>query len=437
MDVVYLFYHDREIEVPFSGSCGARLFQRFAASGLGYWDQCRQQFVLENTVPAEAALRRLLSGTAWVAVNRKPEEPVLVGGFFERPWQGTSLSRPGSSSGGDAGLPVCPSGSPVPKAGAGGASIRGFAASGRDDAACLSRAKPQPEIFAGPWLEKLETELRARKYSPRTMRSYIHYNRAFCSFARKTPDAVDEEDIKKYLAYLDKSLDLSTSSMNLAISSLKFFYAGILKKPVAKDLHRPRHDKRLPCVLSRQEINLMLDTEENPKHRLLLMLAYSSGLRVSEVVALKKEHIDFSRKTILVRAAKGRKDRYTLLSDRASRFIKDYCNLYAIEGGGWLFPGQDRKAHLSIRSAQSVFEKALRNASIGKSISIHGLRHTFATHLLENGIDARYIQSLLGHASLRTTERYTHVARKNLLKIQSPLDAPPVFSIPDPQNSPE
>ncbi|MDR1352165.1 MAG: tyrosine-type recombinase/integrase [Treponema sp.] len=428
MDVVYLFYHDREINVPFSGSCGARLFQRFAESGLGYWDQRRQQFVLENAASAETAVKRLLSGTPWVAVNRRPEEPVLVNGFFERPWQGAG--RPGSFSGGEASPPVFSSRPPVAKAGADGVSVRGFAASDRGDAACLSRAKPQPEIFAGHWLEKLETELRARKYSPRTVLSYVHYNRAFCSFIRKTPDAVDEEDIKKYLAYLDKSLDLSTSSMNLAISSLKFFYTGILKKPVAKDLYRPRHDKRLPCVLSRQEVSLMLDTEKNPKHRLLLMLAYSSGLRVSEVVALKKENIDFSRKTIFVRAAKGRKDRYTLLSDRASRFIKEYCNLYSIGGGdegeGWLFPGQDRKAHLSIRSAQCVFEKALRNASINKPISIHGLRHTFATHLLENGIDARYIQNLLGHASLRTTERYTHVARKNLLKIQSPLDVPPV-----------
>ncbi|MDR1410925.1 MAG: tyrosine-type recombinase/integrase [Spirochaetaceae bacterium] len=431
MDVVYLFYDDGEIRVPFhSCSCphsrGARLFERFAASGLGFWDERRGQFVLKGDVSSETAARRLLSGTPWVAAGKKAGGAVLVGGFFERPWQGTSRTGgfPDDFSGGEAGPRLSPSRSraPVSKPGADGALIRGSGAPGLGDDACLSRAKPRPEIFGGPWLEKLETELRARKYSPRTMRSYIHYNRAFCGFTGKTPGAAGEEDIKKYLAYLDKSLDLSTSSMNLAISSLKFFYSEILKRPIAEKLYRPRHDKRLPCVLSRPEVNLMLDTEKNPKHRLLLMLAYSSGLRVSEVVALRKEHIDFSRKTILVRAAKGRKDRYTLLSDRASRFIREYCGLYSIEG--WLFPGQDRGEHLSIRSAQSIFEKALRNASICKPISIHGLRHSFATHLLENGIDARYIQGLLGHASLRTTERYTHVARRNLLKIQSPLDAP-------------
>jgi site-specific recombinase XerD len=267
--------------------------------------------------------------------------------------------------------------------------------------------------------------MRARKYSLRTMRSYIHYNRDFCRVIRKVPDAVTEDDIKRYLAYLDKELDLSTSAMNLAISALKFFYAGILGKPVTGNLRRPRHDKRLPCVLSKAEINLMLDTEKNPKHRLLLMMAYSSGLRVSEVVALRKENIDFSRKTILVCAGKGRKDRYTLLSDRAAQFAREYCNLYAIES--WLFPGQDHTGHLSIRSAQAIFEKALRNASIDKPVSIHSLRHTFATHLLENGIDIRYIRDLLGHSSLRTTERYAHVAHRGILGIRSPLDTPPAF----------
>jgi site-specific recombinase XerD len=316
--------------------------------------------------------------------------------------------------------------SPGLAAGANAASVCGSPpATERSDAACLAGAKATPEIFAGVWLEKLETEMRARKYSPRTVRSYIHYNREFCRIIRKIPDTVTEDDIKGYLAYLDKELDLSTSAMNLAISALKFFYTGILKKPITGNLYRPRQDKRLPCVLSKAEINLILDTERNPKHRLLLMLAYSSGLRVSEVVVLKKENIDFSRKTIFICAGKGRKDRYTLLSDRAARFIREYCSLYSIES--WLFPGQDHLGHLSIRSAQAIFEKALRNASIDKPTSIHSLRHTFATHLLENGIDIRYIRDLLGHSTLRTTERYAHVARKSLLNIRSPLDTPPAF----------
>jgi site-specific recombinase XerD len=173
-------------------------------------------------------------------------------------------------------------------------------------------------------------------------------------------------------------------------------------------------------VLSETELTQLLNAEKNPKHRLLLMIAYSSGLRVSEVVALKKEHVDLNRRALFVSAGKGRKDRYTLLSNRVIQFLKEYYALYTIEG--WLFPGQTARYHLSIRSAQSIFEKALRNAGIQKDVSIHNLRHTFATHLLENGTDIKYIQELLGHTSIRTTERYTHVASRHSLRIQSPLD---------------
>jgi site-specific recombinase XerD len=249
----------------------------------------------------------------------------------------------------------------------------------------------------------------------------LHYNRAFCRTLQKKPESVTREDITTYLAYLDKQRDLSSSSMNLAISALKFFYHEVLKKNIVQEQHRPRHDKRLPAVLSGSEIGRLLDMEKNPKHRLLLMLTYSSGLRVSEVVALKKEHIDTSRKTLLIRAGKGRRDRYTLLSDRVAKFVGDYCAIYNIIKG-WLFPGIPAHSHLSIRSAQSIFDKALHIAGIQKAISIHSLRHTFATHLLENGTDIKYIQELLGHTSLKTTQRYTHIARRSLLRIQSPLD---------------
>jgi len=153
------------------------------------------------------------------------------------------------------------------------------------------------------------------------------------------------------------------------------------------------------------------------------VLVYSAGLRVSEAVALKKEHIDLSRKVIYVRYGKGRKDRCTLLSEKVALLMTEYCALYNIEN--WLFPGQSAARHLSIRSAQYIFDKAARKAGIEKEASIHSLRHTFATHLLEGGTDIRYIQTLLGHANLRTTERYTHVARRNVLSLQSPLDTIP------------
>ena len=179
----------------------------------------------------------------------------------------------------------------------------------------------------------------------------------------------------------------------------------------------------LPIILSKKEIFELLENEKNVKHRLLLMLVYSSGLRVSEVVSLKKEHIDLSRKVIYIMNGKGRKDRCTLLSEKVAGFITEYIAFFNIKT--WLFPGQPATNHLSIRSAQHIFEKALRNVRIPKNISIHSLRHSFATHLLENGTDIRYIQNLLGHSNLRTTERYTHIARRSILNIKSPFDSEP------------
>ena len=282
---------------------------------------------------------------------------------------------------------------------------------------------PLPEKFPEHWRVILETELRARKYSPKTMRCYIYYNRLICRILQKAPEDIQPEEITQFLANVEKDRDYSASSLNLAISAIKFFYREVLKREEIGDQHRPRHDKKLPMVLSKTEIGEMLRRESNPKHRLLLMLVYSSGLRVSEVVSLRKEHIDLSRKVIFIMLGKGRKDRCTLLSEKAANFLTEYFEFFNIQT--WLFPGQPATQHLSIRSAQQIFDKAIRRAEINKKISIHGLRHTFATHLLETGTDIRYIQSLLGHATLRTTERYTHIARRNILSIQSPLDTIP------------
>jgi site-specific recombinase XerD len=234
------------------------------------------------------------------------------------------------------------------------------------------------------------------------------------------PEDISPEDLTQFLAAMEKNGEYSVSAMNLAISAIKFLFRNVLKDDKINERHRPRQDERLPIVLSTDEIKRILSMEKNPKHRLLLMLAYSSGLRVSEVVALKKEHIDFSRKVIYIRQGKGRKDRSTILSEKAAQFIEEYINFFNI--CVWLFPGQKSNCPLTIRSAQHIFDKSLRRAQIFKKISIHGLRHSFATHLLESGTDIRYIQSLLGHANIRTTERYTHVARRNVLKIKSPLD---------------
>jgi len=277
-----------------------------------------------------------------------------------------------------------------------------------------------PEKFSARWLNKLETELRSRKYSPCTQKAYIYYNRLICRTLQKTPEEIRPSDVTEFIALMEKDKDYSSSAMNLAISGIKFFFRNVLKNDDISEHRRPRHDKNLPMVLSKEEVCKVLGMEKNPKHRLLLMLVYSSGLRVSEVVALKREHIDLSRKVIYIKLGKGRKDRSTLLSEKAAQFLEEYYDFFEIEK--WLFPGCPATRPLSIRSAQHIFDKAVCNAGITKKITIHGLRHSFATHLLESGTDIRYIQTLLGHANIRTTERYTHVARRSILNIKSPLD---------------
>jgi site-specific recombinase XerD len=353
----------------------------------------------------------IFSGLPRVKIDEN-DGTLKISGFFDRSWGALPAAK----------RPVAPFAAGAaaqnrlpPKA---GDSDRGDAVS---DADCLVNSLSLPDRFSDHWKDRLEAELRSRKYSLRTMTSYVYYNRHFCRHVQKCPEDAVSSDVRNYLAYLDKTLDLSASSMNVAITALKFFYTNVMnRRGIIIERQRPRHDKRLPVVFSRKEVQALLDCENNPKHRLLLMLAYSSGLRVSEVVALKKLHIDFDRRTILICSAKGRKDRYTLLSERAARFIEQYCALYNIDT--WLFPGNQVGRHLSIRSAQAVFNDALRAARIEKPASIHSLRHSFATHLLEGGTDIRYIQNLLGHVTIRTTQRYTHIARSSIMNIQSPLD---------------
>jgi site-specific recombinase XerD len=383
LELVYLIHEKDRIVVPFT-DWSPDLFFRLVRPGLGMWDAPGRRFIFPREA-GQAFLDGVLYGLPRIKVGDSGN--LTVRGFWERPW----------------------------------ADSRDTGRQAAGDAECLAGALSPPEKFPAAWADRLETELHSRGYSPRTMLSYLHYNRHFCRHVQKYPEDVSAGDARNYLAYLSKTCGLSVSSMNLAISALKFFYINVMKRgQVILEQRRPRHDKKLPSVLSEGEIRGLLDCEKNPKHRLLLMLAYSSGLRVSELVSIRKEHVDFDRKMLLVRSGKGRRERYTLLSDRAAKFIRRYCDLYDIKD--WLFPGSAKGSHLSVRSAQSIFEKAAEKAGIEKDVSIHGLRHTFATHLLENGTDIRYIQTLLGHTSLRTTQRYAHVARNSVFRIRSPLD---------------
>ena len=280
-------------------------------------------------------------------------------------------------------------------------------------------------IGAQTWKSKvlgeMKEELKLQGYSPNTIDVYLTHINQFIKFHKKNPETLQQEDVRKYLLFLLEEKESSHSYANQALSSLKFLYSEVLhKQEVVFNLPRPKKEKKLPVVLSQQEVSKILNSIDNYKHRAILFLTYSAGLRVSEVVGLKINDIDSDRMLIRVRQGKGRKDRYSILSEAALKALREYAKRYDLDK--WLFPGGKKGTHLTERSVQRVFKKACKKANIEKDVSIHSFRHSFATHLLEKGVDLRYIQELLGHKSSKTTEIYTHVSKKKLNNIKSPLD---------------
>ncbi len=273
-------------------------------------------------------------------------------------------------------------------------------------------------------LNQLQQTMRLKNYSNKTIKSYISCLRSFAEYIKpKNPREVEEEDIRKYLIYLINEENYAASSVNQVFNALRFLYVELYDKPfVIGKLPRPQKEKKLPDVLNEDEVIRIFSVVNNLKHRTMLMLTYASGLRVSEVVGLKVEDFDIERNMIHIHGAKGKKDRFTLLSTMVIDTLHRYWIEYNIGTSGWLFPGAKPNYHLSARSIQHVLEKAVKDAGITKRVSMHTLRHSFATHLLEQGIDLRYIQELLGHKSVKTTEVYTHVSKKRIGSIRSPLD---------------
>lgn len=279
-----------------------------------------------------------------------------------------------------------------------------------------NKAPIPPELI----LDDLRRELVTRKYSYKTVKGYLYYNRDFLKFADKKPDDINDDDIKDYLLYLAEEKESAAATINQAINALKFYYGTMLKKKFLYEIKRPKKDKKLPTVLSKEEVLRIFTQVANLKHRMILMLVYAAGLRVSEVVKLKMEDIDSDRMMLGIRGGKGRKDRCTMLSGKALQLLSTYFKEY--NPSKWLFEGQRPGRYLSMRTVEKIFEHAKKKAGITKDATVHTLRHSFATHLLESGTDLRYIQELLGHASSKTTEIYTHVSAKSIGSIRSPLD---------------
>ncbi|OGH78311.1 MAG: hypothetical protein A2373_03740 [Candidatus Magasanikbacteria bacterium RIFOXYB1_FULL_40_15] len=301
-------------------------------------------------------------------------------------------------------------------------------------------------------LNTTERELKIRNYSSKTIKTYLHYISEYLDYKSSTflqdiephrnknyqihsssqqtmrysgkvldkkenLEKMDPESIKNFIL-AKKERDYSPQTINLSINSLKFFYNNLTGEKMRADIRMAKRNKKLPVVLTREEVGRILELTVNKKHKLLLSLAYGAGLRVSEVIDLRVKDVDLGNLTLHIKDAKGKKDRITVFPEKIKIELEE--SIKDKTGDSVVF-ASERGGPLSLRSAQKIFENNLHRAGIKKDASFHSLRHSFATHLLENGTDIRYIQELLGHANIRTTQIYTKVTNMGLKGIKSPL----------------
>ena len=283
----------------------------------------------------------------------------------------------------------------------------------------IREATPHPDQLQA--LQLIEQKLKLKGYSASTQKTYLDQFSLFMRFFPGShPADLGEDEIQAYLLYLIDKKKVAKSTQNQAINAIKFFYEKVLKQEKkVYYLERPMKEKKLPQVLSQQEIMALFEAAGNLKHRVMLMVIYSAGLRRSELLALRTGDVDLDRHLVFIRGGKGRKDRQSVLAASLVPFLREYLAKY--EPALWLFEGQ-RGQRYSETSLQAVLKQAAAGAGIRKHVHLHMLRHSFATHLLEGGTSTRYIQVLLGHESPKTTEIYAQVTRFGLDKVVSPLD---------------
>jgi len=262
-------------------------------------------------------------------------------------------------------------------------------------------------------IDQLQTELKLRGFSPMTVRNYSFFVKKFIENAKKPTDYLSEDDVKHYLSLLIENKSKSTTM--LAAAAIKFFFTEVLKKQMG-NIKLPKQDKKLPEVLTKEEVKTLISNADTTKSRLMLSLLYSSGLRVSELVKLKPQDVRFEENIGWVRGGKGGKDRMFLLSQKLAEELNDYIKK---RDSSYIF---SKDKPLTTRNVQKIVKRAREKSGIQKKITPHTMRHSFATHLLEQGVDIRKIQILLGHANLNTTQLYSHVSTAELKKISSPLD---------------
>ncbi len=282
------------------------------------------------------------------------------------------------------------------------------------------------EKSISPLRRRMIEDMAVRGFAPKTQQGYIRAVRNFTAFFGRPPDQASAEDLRRYQLHL-RSIGTSATSMNAAATALRFFFEVTLdRREMAAALTSVRQPQRIPVLLSPAEVARLLDHAPGLKARAALSLAYGAGLRASEVVYLRVSDIDSERQVIRIEQSKGRKDRNAMLSDDLLALLRAWWRLGREKGvmlpGGWLFPGQNPVNPMTARQLSRIFHGAKEAAGIDKKVSLHTLRHCFATHLLEQGVDIRVIQILLGHKKLETTARYSHIANTTLKAVKSPLE---------------
>lgn len=274
------------------------------------------------------------------------------------------------------------------------------------------------------YLQRMEQQLVLKAYSPSTMRTYLNEVRQFLQLLGKH-DAGDftTDRIRDYLAYCSRELKLSEHTIHSRMNALKFLYEQVLgREKIFYDIPRPQKPLQLPKLLNEEEIRRLFNALGNKKHKAMLFTAFSAGLRVSELAKLKIEHIDGVRKQIFIERSKGKKDRYVGLSKALQDILRMYLKEWQPRPQKYLFESDQTRDAYPIRTIQQIFSNAKHKAGILKSVGIHSLRHSFATQLIEKGTDIYFIKDILGHFNIKTTERYLHVSRKDLMNINSPFD---------------
>jgi integrase/recombinase XerD len=270
--------------------------------------------------------------------------------------------------------------------------------------------------------EKFIQQMLLKGYSQRTIRTYVSLLASFSKSYHCSPELVSIDQIRDYLQQNITEGGRSKSWVNQLISAIKFLYCDVLKREWSPlDIPRPMRDKKLPVVLSRGEVQKIITAHKNIKHKAILMVTYSAGLRLSEVCHLKISDIDSSRMLIRINHSKGNKDRYTLLSPVTLNMLRIYYKKY--RPATWLFEGSLRGTAVSVTTVTKVFKNAMIKSEINRQVGIHSLRHSFATHLLEQGVALPVIQQMLGHKSLKTTSGYLHVQQYTIQGVKSPVDS--------------